>query len=126
MRYTRTFTTTITGQAIRAKDTANNTSDPVVISPISIDTQAPVVGIQETGTGTTKTLNITLTDGISKIWNTTANPNDGTNVQGFIYKKVSKTQAETALFDPTCGVTGVYATVSQSASVSPTRTLSIT
>lgn len=81
MRYTRTFTTTIPAQKIRVRDTANNISPEKDIQRISIDTQPPVVAIQETGTGTTKTLNITLTDGISKIWNTTTSPNDGTNIQ---------------------------------------------
>lgn len=113
MRYTRTFSNSISGQTVRVVDTANNLSVLSKTVAIGIDSQAPVVTLTESGSATNKTVIINATDTVSKIWKTNSAAMGSTNFQGIIYKKVPKVNIDTAMYDEDCNVSSpLYATIS--------------
>lgn len=121
MRYTRTISSSVSGQTVRVVDTANNQSTTRTVS-LSVDTQAPVITITDSGAANNKTVIINATDGLSKIWKTTIAPSASINSGGIIYKKVPKASADTALFDDNCGlISPLYASVSDNSAQATTQ-----
>lgn len=74
MYYTRTLTSSVSGQTVRVRDTANNKSAAARTLDIGIDSAGPVVTVTDTGAGAIKTVIITATDTLSKIWKTAETP----------------------------------------------------
>ena len=101
MYYTRTLTGSISGQSVRVHDTADNKSDAVRTLDIGIDGQAPTVTVTDTGSGSVRTVIISATDLVSKIWKTSENPTQGTNTHGIIFRKIPKADilSASALYD---------------------------
>jgi hypothetical protein len=104
MRYTRTLGASTTGQSVRVNDTALNQSEESKAMDVYIDNQAPVVNLTITGTGSTKNIVINASDSVSKIWKTVAAPDQSTNANGIIYRKVPKATVDVALFDQNCNL----------------------
>jgi hypothetical protein len=63
-----------------------------------------VVNLTITGTGSTKNIVINASDSVSKIWKTVAAPDQSTNANGIIYRKVPKATVDVALFDQNCNL----------------------
>lgn len=129
MYYTRTLSNSVSGQTVRVHDTADNKSDAARTLDIGIDGQSPTVSVTDTGSGTTRTVIITATDIVSKIWKNTNTPSQGTNTNGIIFRKIPKTDITTvgALYDESCSVTNAnYATVADTQSTSYATTAQVT
>lgn len=122
MRYTRVISTSVSGQTVRVIDTASNKSQTARTMNLGIDAEAPKVTLTDTGAANNKTLTINVTDSLSKIWKTTTAPTVGTNISGIVYKKVPKANADTALYDESCGITTpVYAPVTDTSGQTTTQ-----
>lgn len=88
MRYTRIIANNFTtAQTIRITDKAGNQSPTETLS-VALDAKPPLVTVTEVGTGTTKSITLTVSDPESKIWKTTTAPTTpaSTNTNGIIYR----------------------------------------
>lgn len=74
LRYTRVISERVVDQDVVVVDTAGNKSTPVQKVSASIDADAPVMTISESGTGATRDVILTATDNVSKIWKTRTTP----------------------------------------------------
>ena len=129
MYYTRTLTSSVSGQTVRVHDTADNKSDAARTIDIGIDGQAPIVTVTDTGSGTTRTVVITATDLLSKIWKTTESPTQGTNTNGIVFRKIPKADIAnvSALYDESCGISNPnYASITETKSASFSSTNQVT
>lgn len=90
LRYTRVIPDSITTpQSVGVIDTAGLKSDKKNFA-ISIDTKAPKMEVDvPSGTGSVKTISLTATDDVSKIWKNTLAPTSptGTNSGGIVYRR---------------------------------------
>jgi len=127
MYFTRTITTSTNNIVAQVRDTANNFSTQLPSFDVRIDSEAPVVSITESGSGTARTLTLNVMDNLSKLWKTTTAPAGATNNSGIIYRVGPKVQAQTLMFGDNCNTSGTYATLAetQTTSVLNTKIVSI-
>lgn len=127
MYYTRTISASTNNISVQVKDTAGNPSN---ISPqinLNIDTQAPTVAISETGSGASRTIQLSVTDTNSKIWTNSSIPTGGQNNGGIMYRTGPKTDAQNLMLDTDCGVSPVslLPTVAQTATIPSNKVITI-
>ena len=128
MYYTRTISASISNISAQVKDTAGNPSN---ISPqisLNIDTQPPVVAVTETGSGASRTIQLSVTDTNSKIWANSSIPSSGgQNNGGVIYRTGSKDDIQNLMLDTDCGVGPVSTlpTVAQTVSIPSNKVITI-
>lgn len=93
-----------TPQSVGVIDTAGKPSDKKDFT-ISIDTEAPKMEIGvPSGSGSVKTITLTATDTVSKIWKNTLAPTSptATNTAGILYRKDLRANLDSLTFDEQC------------------------
>jgi hypothetical protein len=102
LRYVRIISESITTpQSVGVIDTARQES-PTKTVTVSVDTKAPVVTTEASWTGATRSITLTATDTLSKIWRSTLTPTDGFNSGGLVYRKGLKANINSLTFDEQC------------------------
>lgn len=127
MHYTRTISTSTSLITAQVKDTAGNLSD---ISPqisLNIDTQPPEVEATQSGSGSSRAIQLKVIDTNSKIWINSSIPTGGQNNGGILYRTGPKDDVQNLMFDTDCDISPVslLPTVAQTVSIQTQKIITI-